>query len=186
MEPTTKNRALYIVLAILVLLNLVSVGSMWMMRFCGRPPMIEKGMEPGMHPPPGVQGPNGMQGHFGDPNQMDGKMFLAKELKFTPGQSEKFAKLRDEHFSTSRKLIDEMHKSMDDMMDLIKSGGDEKKADEFANITVAKQKELQVLAFKHFKSIREICDDKQKEKFDSIIKDVSKMMAPQGPPPINK
>jgi periplasmic protein CpxP/Spy len=186
MEPTTKNRVLYIVLAILVLLNLVSVGSMWMMRFCGRPPMLEKGMEQGMREHPGMQGPNGMHGQFGDLNQKDGRMFLAQELNFTSEQSEKFVKLRDEQFTASKKVIDEMHKSMDDMMEQLKSKDNDVKVEEYANQTAAKQKELQMMAFKHFKSIREICDDKQKEKFDSIIKNVTKMMAPPGPPPINK
>jgi len=186
MEPNTKNRVLYIVLAVLVLLNLISVGSMWMMRFCGRPPLTEKfiqqGPPPGMQqgPPPGIQPPGGQM-------QRDGKMFLAEELKFSKEQTEKFEKLRDEHFNSSRKVIDEMHKSMDDMMELLKTGGDEKKAEEYASQTSAKQKELQILAFKHFKSIREICDEKQKEKFDLILKDVTRMMGPQGPPPpINK
>jgi len=181
MEPTTKNRVLYIALAILVLLNLISVGSMWMTRFFGAPPLTERFIHQG--PPPGMQPgpPPGM--HPGGHMQKDGRMFLAEELRFSKEQAEKFEKLRDEHFNSSRKVIDEMHKSMDDMMELLKSGGDEKKAEEFANQTSAKQKELQILAFKHFKSIREICDDKQKEKFDSILKDVSKMMGPQGPPP---
>jgi periplasmic protein CpxP/Spy len=182
MEPTTKNRVLYVVLAILVLLNIISVGSMWLTRFCGRPPLTEKFMHQG--PPPGMQqGPPPGMMPPGGPMQREGKMFLAEELKFSKEQTEKFEKLRDEHFNSSRKVIEEMHKSMDDMMELIKSGGDEKKAEELANLTSAKQKELQLLAFRHFKSIREICDDKQKEKFDSILKDVTKMMGPQGPPP---
>lgn len=186
MEPTTKNKVLYIVLAILVLLNLVSVGSMWMMRFCGRPPMIEKGMEHEMREHQGMQGPNGMHGQFGDPNQKDGRMFLARELNFTPEQSEKFVKLRDEHFASSKKVIEEMHKSMEDMMEQLKSKDNDAKVEEYANQTAAKQKELQMMAFKHFKSIREICDDKQKEKFDSILKDVARMMPPPGPNSINR
>ena len=183
MEPTTKNKVLYIVLAILVLLNLVSIGSMWFMRFCGRPPMIERHMEHGMQPP-GMEHPGGQQEQMGMHHHMDGKMFLAEELKFTPEQTEKFNKLRDDHFTASKKTIDEMHKSMDDMMDLIKTGGNDAKAEELATQISAKQKELQLMAFRHFKSIRELCDDKQKEKFDTVLKDIVKMMAPPGPPPM--
>ncbi|MBI5402828.1 MAG: periplasmic heavy metal sensor [Ignavibacteriae bacterium] len=186
MEPTTKNRVLYIVLAVLIVLNVASVGSMWLMRSCGKPPLIGSHMPPGMQHPgmqhPGMQ-PPGMQHPPGEHMQMDGKMFLAEELRFTPEQGEKFAKLRDEHFESSRKLIDEMHKSMDDMMELIKSGGDEKKAEEYAALSSAKQKELQLLSFRHFKSVREICDEKQKEKFDLLLKDITKKMGPKGPPP---
>jgi periplasmic protein CpxP/Spy len=178
MEPTTKNKILYVTLAILVLLNIVSIGSMWMMKGRDRmhPPMGPGGPE--MQPPPGMQHQPGMHEH-----QRDGKMFLSDELKFTPEQQEKFEKLRDEHFTASRKLIDDMHKSMDDMMELLKSKDGDAKAEEYAAKTSSIQKELQIMAYKHFKSIREICDDKQKEKFDSILKDVTKMMAPQGPPP---
>lgn len=176
MEPTTKNRVLYTVLAVLIVLNVASVGSMWLMRSCGKPPLIGSHMPPEMQPP-------GMQPPPGEFMQRDGRMFLAEELRFTPEQSEKFAKLRDEHFEASRKLIDEMHKSMDDMMELIKTGGDEKKAEEYAAQSSAKQKELQLLSFRHFKGIREICDEKQKEKFDLLLKDITKKMGPKGPPP---
>jgi len=179
MEPTTKNRFLYIALALLVLLNIVTLGSMWAMRFCGKP-------QPpfGMHQPPGMQPPFGMQQHPGMPPMKDGRLFLAEELRFTPEQDEKFKKLRDEHFTTSRKLIEEMHKSMDNMMEQIKTKeNNDSKAEEYASISSLKHKELQILAYKHFKSIRDICDDKQKEKFDSMLKDITKMMAPPGPPP---
>jgi periplasmic protein CpxP/Spy len=175
MEPTTKNKVLYIVLAVLVLLNIVSLGSMWFMKCRDR-----------VHPPfgPGMQPQFGMhQQHPGMQPFMDGKMFLAEELKFTPEQNEKFAKLRDEHFTSSRKLIEEMQKSMDDMMELLKTKDGDTKAEEYAAKTSAIQKELQLSAYKHFKNIRDICDDKQKEKFDVLIKDITKMMAPQGPPP---
>jgi Spy/CpxP family protein refolding chaperone len=175
MEPTTKNRVLYITLAVLVLLNIISIGSMWMLR--GRdkvhPPFFPGG--------PRMQPPHGMQQHPGMHPFRDGKMFLAEELKFTPEQNEKFVKLRDEHFTSSRKLIDEMHKSMDDMMELLKTKDGDAKAEEYAAKTSAIQKDLQLSAYRHFKSVRDICDDKQKERFDSIIKDVTKMMAPQGP-----
>ncbi|MCX6163901.1 MAG: hypothetical protein NTU73_03405 [Ignavibacteriae bacterium] len=181
METTTKNKVLYIVLGLLVVLNIVSIGSMWMMRSKDR-----------MHPPfgpggPGMQPPFGMhQQHPGMPPFRDGKMFLAEELKFTTEQNEKFAKLRDEHFTSSRKLIEEMHKSMDDMMEQLKSKDGDAKAEEYAVKTSAIQKELQLIAYRHFKSIRDICDEKQKEKFDVILKDITKMMAPQGPPPPEK
>jgi periplasmic protein CpxP/Spy len=177
MEPTTKNKVLYIVLAVLVLLNVVSLGSMWLMKCKDRMPPFGPG-GPGMHQQFGMH-----QQHPGMPPFGDGKMFLAEELKFTPEQNEKFAKLRDEHFTSTRKLIEDMHKSMDDMMEQVKSKDGDAKAEEYATKTSAIQKELQLSAYKHFKSIRDICDDKQKEKFDSILKDVTKMMAPQGPPP---
>jgi hypothetical protein len=166
-----------------VLLNIISIGSMWMMRGKDRihPPFFPGG--PGMHPPPqGMQQHPGMQQHQGVPPQHDGKMFLAEELKFSPEQAEKFAQLRDKHFTATRKLIDDMHKSMVDMMEQVKTKEGDAKAEEYASKTSAIQKELQLLSYKHFKSIREICDDKQKEKFDIIMKDAAIMMGPKSPP----
>lgn len=139
-----------------------------------------------IHPPfipPGMPPPHGIQQHPDIPPLKDGKLFLAEELRFTPEQVEKFSKLRDEHFISTRKLIDDMHKAMDDMMEQVKTKDGDAKAEEYASKTSSIQKELQLMAYKHFKSIREICDEKQKEKFDSILKDVAKMMAPQSPPP---
>ena len=187
MEQVTKNRVLYISLAILVLLNVVTIGSMWMARSHMKH-MMSMGPAGPMGPggfmgPGGVMGP-GMQHNQGMERVRDGKMFLSEELNFTPEQNEKFAKLRDEHFTASRKLFEEMHNSMDDMIDLVKSNGDNKtKAEEYASQTASKQKELQILAYNHFKSIRDLCDEKQKEKFDVILKDVARHMAQQGPPP---
>lgn len=174
MEQTKKTKLLYIALAVLVLLNIVSIGSIWMMRGRVHPPFMPG--TPGMFPPQGMQ-----QHREGIPPPRDGKMFLAEELRFSSEQTEKFAKLRDEHFTATRKLINEMHKSMDDMMEQVKTNDGDSKAEEYAARTSAIQKELQVMAYKHFKSIREMCDEKQREKFDSILKDVTKTMAPQGP-----
>lgn len=176
MEQTTKNKILYLALGLLVLLNIISIGSMWMVK--GRDRMHPH-MIPGMQQPQDVQFPPGAH------NFKNGRMFLAEELKFTPEQSEKFTKLRDEHFEATRKLIDDMRKSMDDMMEQVKVKDGDAKAEEYAVKTSAIQKEMHILAYKHFKSVREICDDKQKEKFDEILKDVTKMMGPQGPPPMH-
>jgi Spy/CpxP family protein refolding chaperone len=176
MEPTTKNKILYVILGILIILNIISIGSMWMMRGGDR-----------MHSPYGLGGPHmqqspEMQRQPGIHPPKDGKMFLAEELNFTPEQIEKFTKLRDEHFTSSRKILEEMHKSMDDMMEQLKSKDGNTKAEEYASQTAAKHKELQLSAYKHFKSVRDLCDEKQKEKFDSILKDIARMMAPPEPP----
>lgn len=176
METTTKNKVLYIVLGLLVILNIVSIGSMWMMKGRDRihPPFLPDG--PQMHEQQGMERQQGL------PPFKDGKMFLAEELNFTPEQTEKFNKLREEHFMSSKKLLDDMHKSMDDMMEQLKNKDGDAKAEEYAAKSSEIHKELQLSAYKHFKSVRDICDDKQKEKFDVLIKDITKMMAPAGPP----
>jgi hypothetical protein len=52
----------------------------------------------------------------------------------------------------------------------------------------AVETQLDLLTFKHFQQIRNLCTPTQKAKFDTIIKTVVKMMGPsqqrpQGPPP---
>ena len=173
MENVTKNKVLYIILAVLIVLNIVSISSMWL-RSPGKPhqqfrhdgqQMMQQGNMPNQED---------MQ------PEKDGKGFLTNELQFSSGQEEKVAKLREEHFLASKKLMDESHKIMDEMMEQMKTGNDAK-AEEYATQVAAKHKELVMLNYNHFKGIREICDDKQKEKFDIFLKDVVKMMGPHGP-----
>ena len=59
-----------------------------------------------------------------------------------------------------------------------------KAADE---ILVVKEKE-ELAMFYHFQKVRALCDEKQKQKFDEIIKEAARMMGSkqregQGPPP---
>ena len=48
------------------------------------------------------------------------------------------------------------------------------------------QKEIELVTFRHFQKVRELCDENQKKKFDEVIKEVINMMGQNKPPPPNK
>jgi NADH pyrophosphatase NudC (nudix superfamily) len=52
------------------------------------------------------------------------------------------------------------------------------KAKSIAEEIAASQKEIETATWNHFSEVRKICDAKQKEKFDDIVDDILRMMAP--------
>lgn len=117
--------------------------------------------------------------------------FFAKELQFTPKQVSLFEGLKEEHRAQMNVLKTESKALHDAYFELLKNPSVDtatvaKAATEIAN---AKKKE-ELATFYHFQKVRAICDDHQKIKFDNIIKEAARMMAPpkgpregQGPPP---
>lgn len=117
--------------------------------------------------------------------------FFEKELQFTPKQVSLFEGLKEEHRSKMDVLKEESKKLHDTYFDLLKNPSIDtatisKVATEIANV----KKNEELVTFYHFQKVRAICDEKQKIKFDNIIKEAARMLAPprgpregQGPPP---
>jgi hypothetical protein len=58
-------------------------------------------------------------------------------------------------------------------------------ADSLTQLIANNQKQIELVTYKHFSQVRDICTDAQKTEFDKIIGDVTRMMnGPHpGPPP---
>ena len=160
METKSRNRILYLLLAGLVIINLVTLGFLWMYKFKEHRQMLQP------PPPPPA-----------------GKILLEQELRFSKEQAEKFDKLKIEHSTSARKLVDEIGMLKENLFETIKNySGDDSKALKIAEEIGNKQEELDLITYNHFKDIRNLCDEKQRERFDLILKDISKMIGPQNPP----
>ena len=168
METQIKNKLLYTLIVILVVLNLGTLSFMWYMKL--NPPRPET-----MQAPPPISGAD----------------FLNEELKFSKEQNEKIEKLREEHFQTVRKIKDE-GRGLRDLFfsNLSKPDIDSAKVYEIANAIAMSEKQVELATFYHMRKIREVCDTNQKKKFDEIIQDVLRMglgprRGPEGnrPPP---
>jgi Spy/CpxP family protein refolding chaperone len=173
MDLVSKNKLLFVIIGILIILNILSIGAMWLFKFKGP------------HPPPPMQ--------MNQPPK-DGKMFLKEELKLSAEQTEQFEKLRDEHFIKINTIQEEIRKLKDDMYNLLVSKyADSVKAPELAGKISDKQKEIELATFNHFRKLRDICSDEQKAKFDILLREMLKNMGPMhnehpenfppGPPP---
>lgn len=108
--------------------------------------------------------------------------FFNKELHFTKQQQQQFETLRDEHRKDRESLKEANKKAHDNYFNLLKNQTVDSVAikNDIAEILKIKQKE-ELLTFNHFRKVRAICDDNQKKKFDEIINQAARMMAPNPP-----
>jgi protein CpxP len=165
MSVFTNNRLLSLITLLLLTANIVTLGYLWTHRSA-----VVK--EPIPQQPPG--GPV--------------FEFLTKELQLDSLQQQAYKVLRDEHQSGQRPLQDSIRKAKDALFELLKMQNppDVLVQAQSAKAAAAEQ-QLDLFTFKHFQKLRAICTAAQQKKFDEIIQDILRRMAPakrqQGPPP---
>lgn len=112
------------------------------------------------------------------------RLFLEQELSFDDKQKESYRLMREEHFMKARSIKEHV-KMMKEAF--FKAMADSSIADEElrkkALAISSEASELDLLTFKHFQQVRQMCTPEQKEKFDEIIEEVLRSMDRQGPPP---
>jgi protein CpxP len=96
---------------------------------------------------------------------------LKKEVGFNEQQVAEYKKLKDQQSENFRPFFDEMRKSKDSLFRLI---GDSSVSDSVihnaANGIAARQRNLDLQTFYHFRKVRELCSTaEQREKYDSAI-----------------
>lgn len=110
--------------------------------------------------------------------------FLIHELKLNDDQEKKFDLLKEMHHEQVEKIQHNLHDMHREFFDLIKTDvPDSLKVKSIADSMASRQKEIELVTFSHFMDVRKICDAKQKEKFDEIIDEAMRMMAPKPPGP---
>lgn len=165
MSNNSTGRWITIIALVLVTANIVSLVFLWTKR-----PMHEMG-------PKGEMPPNERPFEF-----------LNHELKFDSVQREQYRVLRDKHQATVRPLTDSLRRSKDAFFALLnaETGGDSLVMQRARQIS-SLEEQLNMATFRHFQKLRLICTADQKKKFDELIQDVLRRMAPpkqQGPPPM--
>jgi protein CpxP len=156
MDFFQKPKLLTITIIGLFILNLATLGYLWFSR------------------PHGILQPRNMN----PPLEQRGG-FLEEQLKLNDKQKDEFLKLKEEHHKLAEPLQDSIHILKDRMFDVISSGqADTIKASEIARSIGECQKQLEMVAFHHFRKMRDLCDDNQKQKFDKVMKNVMMMVGP--------
>jgi len=129
----------------------------------------------------------------GPPQGETPRDFVIRSLKFSDDQVKKYDVLVQQHQQDMHKL---RHEAMDYRQLLfanLKNGnaGDHI-ADSLAQLVAGNQKAIEMVTYNHFAKVRELCTDAQKQEFDKIIGDITKMMSsgpgghhppPPSPPP---
>lgn len=143
-----KIKLLTTVVVLLVLMNIATLAGMW------------KLMQRDFHAPP--PGP---------------KEFLIAKLQLDEEQQKVFETLRKEHFDQMRVLQENIRSEKDEMYDLLKSDNPDTTAT-YGHIAqiMREEEQLERITFEHFRKVRAICNDDQKQHFDAIIDRVMQMV----------
>ena len=113
------------------------------------------------HRPPMGEGP---RGHRDDMNR-----FLVHELRLNEAQRQQFDSLFDEHqkkLETIKMRGRELHDLLFDEL----ANNSSNKSDSLINLIGENRKIGEKALFEHLAKVRGLCDEKQKQKFDRIIK----------------
>ncbi len=160
MNNNTKNRFLIGIVVLLILANITSIAMFWIGKPTDKEPIYEK--------------------RKGTP-----AAFLIKELELDEKQQEQLEIYREEHKRSAEPLREELGKNKQLFFELLQQQNvnDSQKINAEKKVTAVTEK-LDLLAFDHFYKVRNICTEKQKEKFDKIIMNVAQILGnPGGPHP---
>ncbi len=164
MNNLTNTRWLSVITLLLLTANIVTLALLWTNKKAG-------GREEGGFPPP--------QGQVFE--------FLTHELKLDTAQQEMYRKLRDEHRGGQKAIQDSIRKAKDDFFALLHEPNvTDSLVKIYSRKAVDAEQRLDEFTFRHFQKLRAICNAEQQKKFDEIIQDALRRMAPprrQGPPP---
>lgn len=138
---------------LLALLNIVLLAFIWL-RKEPRPPM----------PPP----------------QGDAREQLIQELDLNTTQVHQFDSLRHIHFNQVNQYKETMRGLKDELFNRLKTGA---APDSTAAAIGALQTKIETATFQHFYALRTICTPAQQQKFDAVIQQVLRNMAPRGEGP---
>ncbi len=158
-----EARFLKIVILSLLLLNLGTLGYLWL------------GSTRAMHHPPpppggGDQGPEGRRG---------AAAFLHEALQLTESQEAAYKTLRNSHHATMLSIRGEMKDCKQDLYALLKAtdrtsvlSSEHRWLDSLA----AKQRRIETITYEHFRDLRMLCTPAQQTKFDVVIGEALEQM----------
>ncbi len=126
--------------------------------------------------------------HGGQPPQgrEDAGGFLTHELMLNDAQQKQFSQLKEEHHAAAEELQEDARELHHQYFELLHApSADSVIVLKFAEAIAANQKQMELITFYHFQKIRAICTPEQQKKFDEVIGEALRMMAPkpQGHPP---
>lgn len=108
--------------------------------------------------------------------------FLTEELKLDDNQQEQYVQLRNQHREAVEELQEKSKELHDSLFGLLSTSAvDFTIANQIASAIADNQKQLELFTFSHFQKVRAICNPQQQKRFDEVISDALRMMAPKPP-----
>ena len=156
MDYFKKNKILFWCIAILIVLNVVTLGSFWLRRPPHRP--IGAGQSP------------------------DGQKIMEERLQLSDEQARQFERIRNEHFMRARPLQDDIHKIRLDLLDeVFSSEPNEVKIQKLLAEVGDKQGEFEKNLYNHFQELKNVCNQQQREELKLMLIDLIERTRPQDP-----
>lgn len=154
MNPSTKSNVILWAVIILIIANVVLLSAFFLTRM--------------HHDPHSNQNPAG---------------FIEKELGFDEKQKDEFNALHVAHHQETEELRRNINEEEDSLFSLLKGTAplENNKTSLIRELGINKS-QIDSLTFEHFKKLRALCNPQQQKKFDEIIRDVVKSIAPPPPP----
>ena len=130
--------------------------------------------------------------HFGTSDQSDRQRpapgdFIAKQLEFDDAQIQKFESIDMAHREKMNAILEDILESKDALFDkAFDETANEAEIDSIISQIASKEKAKELQSIQFFKSVVEICNENQKVRFKTIIKDALGRQGPPGmpgPPP---
>lgn len=125
-------------------------------------------------------------GNFRIPSDKSPMEYLATQLKFSESQKNQYFNLAREHNESAKPIREQIKNDKELFFDLLKSDVTIDTVRNSAALKVSLSiQSLDILTFEHFKKVRALCTDEQKQKFDELIhKMINSVNNPQkGPIP---
>jgi protein CpxP len=157
MDYFSKNKISLWIIAILVLLNLFTLSTIWYGRF---------------------HIPDRFPRREGRPQRQEGLKVLEQKLNLTAEQIKIFEDLRQQHFEKMKPLHHEIFSIRQELMgEAAKTEPDTARIRELTSRIGEKETERERNIFEHFAAMRSVCTPAQREKFEILLREL------MGPPP---
>ena len=158
MDLLKKNSVLTGAVVLLALLNVGTLGTLWWQAAAG----------------PGPSRPGA-----GSPGE-----FMENQLRFDNAQRKQFEALRETFQRESEPITSRLKAARLSLMETLQRGQSSDTTivpltDEIGRL----QAGLELVTMHHFRSVRDLCDERQRQRFDRMMHDVLERIPGQPPPP---
>ncbi len=142
MAISINKNILWIIVIILIILNLVSITVLWLSREA-----------PVDFTPPGNR--------MADTGR--GTQYLKRELNFTPQQEAEFDSMVFQHRQKLEEKINEIRVLRRELMNMMQKQEFTNEAEQLVREIGEKQADLELMNFRHFRNVMEICNEEQEQ-----------------------
>lgn len=143
-----------LIILVLVLVNLLTIGTIWLIKSKGPRPM---------------------------PHERN-MTFLSGELGFTGTDKEKLDALETQHHTEKRELLGKNKQLREAMFALLKNNStDSLRINQYVDSILTNQKQIELMTYYHFNTVKLMCTPKQQIKLEETIAEAVRMAG--GKPP---